>query len=129
MTDRIYVLDASALLSLLFQEPGAERVEARLSRALVSAVNYHEVLAKLIDRGVKPNEASAMLAELDVDIIAVDREQADIGGALRASTRAAGLSLGDRSCLALTKVHDGVAVTTDQAWATLDIPIQFEVVR
>jgi PIN domain nuclease of toxin-antitoxin system len=40
-----FVLDASALLCLLFDEPGADRVEARLTRASVSAVNYHEVLA------------------------------------------------------------------------------------
>ncbi|KAA9011847.1 type II toxin-antitoxin system VapC family toxin [Sphingobium limneticum] len=129
MTDRIYVLDASALLSLLFQEPGAAYVEARLPRALVSAVNYHEVLAKLIDRGVEPNEASAMLAELDIDIIAVDREQANIGGAFRAVTRSAGLSLGDRSCLALAQIRGGVAVTVNQAWAMLDIPIQVEHAR
>jgi ribonuclease VapC len=129
VTDRLYVLDASALLSLLFQEPGADHVEARLSRALVSAVNYHEVLAKLIDRGVKPNEASSMLAELDVDIIAVDREQANIGGAFHAATRSASLSLGDRSCLALAQLHDGVAVTTNQAWTTLDIPVQVELAR
>lgn len=124
-----YVLDASALLCLLFREPGSDRVEARLTRALVSAVNYHEVFAKLIDQGVGPAEAKAMLAELDVDIIAVDREQADLGGALRQMTRNAGLSLGDRSCLALAQTRQAVAVTADRAWKGLKLGVEIEVVR
>lgn len=127
--DRTYVLDASALLCVMFGEPGADRVEARLTRALVSAVNYHEVFAKLVDRGVEPDEAREMLGELDVDIIAVDRDQADLGGALCAQTRSAGLSLGDRSCLALARAYGAVAVTTDQVWRDLDIKIDVEVVR
>lgn len=127
--DPIFVLDASALLCLLFDEPGADRVEARLTRALVSAVNYHEVLAKLTDRGVEVTEARAMLAELDIDIIAVDREQADIGGEIRPLTRSVGLSLGDRCCLALAKSRQAVAITADQVWGDLDIGVVVELVR
>jgi PIN domain nuclease of toxin-antitoxin system len=125
----VYILDASALLCLLFGEPGADRVEQRLAGALVSAVNYHEVFAKLVDRGVEAEEVRAMLAELDIEIVAADRQQADLGGALRASTRSTGLSLGDRSCLALAQMNNGVAVTADQAWGTLDVGISVEVVR
>ncbi|WDF74216.1 type II toxin-antitoxin system VapC family toxin [Novosphingobium sp. KACC 22771] len=128
-TSPIYVLDASALLCLLFDEPGADLVEARLTRALVSAVNYHEVLAKLTDRGVEAVEAKAMLAELDIDIIAVDRQQADIGGEIQPLIRSAGLSLGDRSCLALARSRQAVAITADQIWRGLDIGVAVEVVR
>lgn len=124
-----YVLDASALLCLLFREPGADRVETRLTRALVSVVNYHEVFAKLTDRGVDSDEAKAMLAELDVEIVPVDREQADLGGALRPLTRKAGLSLGDRSCLALAQTRQAVAVTADRAWKGVETGIEIEVVR
>ncbi|EQB14876.1 MULTISPECIES: type II toxin-antitoxin system VapC family toxin [Sphingobium] len=124
-----YILDASALLCLLFGEPGAELVEERLAGALVSAVNYHEVFAKLVDRGVEADEARAMLAELDIEIVAADRQQADLGGTLRASTRSLGLSLGDRSCLALAQVSNGVAVTADKAWGSLDAGIIVEIVR
>ncbi|MFJ5932249.1 type II toxin-antitoxin system VapC family toxin [Sphingomonas sp. TX0543] len=128
-SERLYVLDASALLCVMFGEPGAERVEERLTRALVSAVNYHEVFAKLVDRGVDAEEAKTMLGDLDIDIIEVDREQADLGGALRAHTRKAGLSLGDRTCLALAQSKGAVAVTTDHAWRELDVDIEVEVVR
>jgi PIN domain nuclease of toxin-antitoxin system len=129
IVEPIYVLDASALLCLLFGEPGCERVEERLAGALVSAVNYHEVLAKLIDRGVEAEEAGLLLGELDIDVIAADREQADTGGKLRVATRGTGLSLGDRSCLALALSRAGVAVTADSAWANLEIGIGIEAVR
>lgn len=127
--DPIYVLDASALLCLLFGEPGADRVELRLTGALVSAVNYHEVLAKLTDCGVDATEAQSMLAELDIEIVSVDRDQADTGGKLRPETRDVGLSLGDRSCLALALRRQAVAVTADRAWETLNVGVVVELVR
>lgn len=125
----VYVLDASALLCLLFGEPGADRVEKRLSGALVSAVNYHEVLAKLTDHGVDVAEAQMMLAELDIDVLPVDRDQADIAGKLRPETRDIGLSLGDRSCLALAIYRQAIAVTADRAWETLDVGVVVEWAR
>ncbi|MEZ0498126.1 type II toxin-antitoxin system VapC family toxin [Sphingomonas sp. IW22] len=128
-TGAVYVLDASALLCLLFGEPGADRAEMRLTGALVSAVNYHEVLAKLTDHGVDAAEAQMMLAELDIDVVPVDRAQAEIGGKLRPETRDGGLSLGDRSCLALALCNSATAVTADRAWETLDVGVVVELVR
>ena len=125
----VYILDASALLCLLFGEPGADRVEMRLTVALVSAVNYHEVLAKLTDHGVDAAEAQMMLAELDIDVVPVDRAQAEIGGKLRPETRSSGLSLGDRSCLALALGRSATAVTADRAWEALDVGVVVELVR
>ncbi|WP_232494461.1 type II toxin-antitoxin system VapC family toxin [Novosphingobium kaempferiae] len=125
----VYVLDASALLCLLFGEPGCDQVEERLGRALVSAVSYHEVLAKLIDRGVEAEEARLLLGELDIHIVAADREQADMGAKLRSHTHGKGLSLGDRSCLALAMAQAAVAVTADSAWASLEIGIEIEAIR
>lgn len=124
-----YVLDASALLCLVFREAGADRVEERLTGALVSAANYHEVFSKLSDRGVAPKDVREILANLDIDVIAVDRHQADLGGVLRSSTRHLGLSLGERSCLALAQARNAVVVTTHQAWEALDIGVRVEVVR
>lgn len=125
----IHVLDASALLCLLFNEPGAGKIEACLARALISAVNYHEVLASLIDRGVAPQEAQCMLGKLDIEIVPMDRAQAHVGAALHPLTRAAGLSLGDRSCLALAWTNKATALTTDPVWATLDLGVHIEVVN
>ena len=128
MSDSV-VLDASAVLAVLFDEPGAEAIAARLDGAVISAVNYHEVVAKLVDRGYPSNEVIGLLRELDIDVVPVDRTQAEAGGLLRATTRACGLSLGDRSCLALAGSRDAVAVTTDRAWGRLETDIAFEILR
>ena len=129
MTNAAHVLDASALLCLLFEEPGHERVEAALGSACIAAANLAEVVGKLIDRGVPAEEAVSDLREVDLDVVAMDRAQAEATGSLRAATRAAGLSLGDRACLALAQSLGATALTTDRAWAGLDCGVAVEVVR
>ncbi|MGE3295661.1 MAG: type II toxin-antitoxin system VapC family toxin [Geminicoccaceae bacterium] len=124
-----HVLDASALLCLLFREPGAERVEAVLAGALMSAANLAEVVAKLVERGADGAAVVADLAELDLEIVPLDRAQAEAAGLLQAATRSAGLSLGDRCCLALASSLDATAVTRDRAWAKLDRSVAVELVR
>ena len=129
MTDKPYVLDASAVLAAFFDEPGADVVAERMNGALISAVNYSEVVAKLVDRGIPRDQIIEIMAQLDVDVVPADREQAVMAGMLRAETRAAGLSLGDRSCLALAISREGIALTADRAWADLDLEAVVEVVR
>ena len=129
VNDARYVLDASALLCLFFREPGTDRVEAILDLACVSTVNYCEVVSKATELGVALDRLTAFLTELGLDIVPLDRETAELAGALRASTRAAGLSLGDRCCLALARRLGGVAVTTDRAWARVDAGVPVDVIR
>ena len=125
------VLDASAILCLLFSEPGAEKVEARLGAASMSVVNYTEVLSKLIDQGLDPDEAINDLAELDIAIVPVGQDVAEEAARLRLVTKQGGLSLGDRYCLALAKVLSVPAMTTDQAWKRFGVSagIEIEFVR
>lgn len=125
----VHVLDASAVLCLLFDEPGAAEVEACLAGSKLSAVNYHEVIAKLVDRGVPVEEVLDDLGALDVEIVPVDQRQAEIAGMMRAETRKAGLSLGDRTCLALARALEATAVTADRAWADVDVNVNVRVVR
>ncbi len=115
-----HVLDASAVLCAILLEPGFERVESVAKGAALSAVNYAEVVAKLIERGREPDEAVADLAILDIRVLPLDRDLAEAAARLRPATRAAGLSLGDRCCLALALRHGAVAVTADRAWGRLD---------
>jgi PIN domain nuclease of toxin-antitoxin system len=129
MSDTVYVLDASALLCLLFREPGAERIATLLPGASISAANLAEVIAKLVDSGEDPVRAAADLAELDLDVVPFDAAQAAAAGALRAGTRAMGLSPGDRCCLALAQHLRATAVTTDRAWHRLVPGVAVEVVR
>ncbi len=129
MTDRAIVLDASAVLAAFFDEPGADTVAEQMSGALMSAVNYAEVVAKLVDRGIPNSQILEVMAQVDVEVVPADRDQATIAGLLRAETRSAGLSLGDRSCLALAITRRGVALTMDRAWASLQLDVEILVAR
>lgn len=124
-----YVLDASALLAVLFEEKGAAKVEPVMSGASISAVNFGEVVAKLVDRGVADEDIVRDLAELDIEVVDVDRRQAELAGLLRRMTKEAGLSLGDRSCLALAREYEATAVTADRAWAKLKVGAKIMLVR
>ncbi|MBS3934194.1 MAG: type II toxin-antitoxin system VapC family toxin [Truepera sp.] len=129
------VLDASALLALLRDEPGAERVEAVLERgAQLSAVNLAEVLSKLADLGEDPQEAQATMVARGllggaVVVVPFTEEDALAVARLRAYTQPLGLSLADRACLGLAKRLGLVALTADQVWERLAGEVQVEVIR
>lgn len=112
-----YVLDASALLCLINDEPGSASVAAVLSSAVISAVNLAEVTSKLNELGADADAARALLAPLHLSVVPFDESAAHATGALRSLTRGQGLSLGDRACLALCASRGATALTTDKAWA------------
>lgn len=124
-----WVLDASALLALLQREPGAERVLACFAQACISAVNLSEAIAKMAERGFSETFITQSIADLNLDVRPFDSELAQSAGLLRQSTRALGLSLGDRACLALSMQVGGTALTTDSIWAKLDFGVSVEVIR
>jgi PIN domain nuclease of toxin-antitoxin system len=124
-----YVLDASAVLTILNQEPGKERVEAILGQAAVSAVNVAETMGKLMDAGMSDANAKASLDLLHLEVIDFDLAMARLAGSLKLSTKKLGLSLGDRCCLALGLVRDNTVVTADRLWSKLKLGIQVEVLR
>ena len=129
MSSPLYVLDASALLAAMLQERGAQQVEGKLADARIGAVNLSEVVAKLQERGVPDDVIDDSLAELDLIVVPFDAEQGIMAGKLRRDTRAAGLSLGDRACLALAAILEATAITTDGAWRDLKLPIEIELAR
>ncbi|HYN47036.1 MAG TPA: type II toxin-antitoxin system VapC family toxin [Allosphingosinicella sp.] len=124
-----HVLDASALLAVMLEEPGAEKVRELLPGAIVGAVNLAEVVAKLQERGAPDENIDRNIARLDLPVIPFDAAQAMAAGKLRARTRSLGLSLGDRACLALAIERGLPAVTTDRGWAALDIGAEVIVAR
>lgn len=113
------VLDSSAVLAVILEEPGAERVEPLLPGAKVSAVNVGEVAAKLRDLGMPEGTIEAVLNGLQIDVRAHDLDAALASGFLRPATRRAGLSLGDRACLALAAALGLPAVTADRSWQSV----------
>ena len=128
MADAV-VLDSSALLCLLNDEPGAERVAAALPGAIVSAVNLAETVAKLRERGLTAAEVRSALAGLSLEVRSFAADQAYAAGDLRPATRALGLSLGDRACLALAAELGATALTADRDWQRLDLGVAVEMVR
>ena len=123
------VLDASALLALLNGEPGAEEVAAVLHEAAISTVNLSEVVAKLAEAGMPEPAIREAFQMLPLEVVPFDMEQAYEAGVLRPATRVAGLSLGDRSCLALAKRLGLPALTTDRTWEQLSVGAEVRAIR
>ena len=125
------VLDASAVLALLFEETGAEVVRAQLRTGVIGAANLAEVLAKLSDHGLPALEAVRAVAILGLEVAPMTEAQAQRSAELRPLTRGAGLSLGDRACLALATELSAPAVTADRGWETVAGPagVSVQVIR
>jgi ribonuclease VapC len=113
------VLDASAVVAILNAEPGHAEAIAALPNAVVGAVNLSEVVAKLAERGMPAAEAFRDALALGFAVAPFDAGLALAAGALRPLTRAAGLSLGDRCCLALGQQRRALVLTTEPAWLTV----------
>jgi ribonuclease VapC len=129
LSDVIYVLDASALMCAMLEEPGADRVAAIIQQSFISAVNLSEVVAKFQERGASDEDINDMLKDLTAPVVAFTADLAVQCGKLRAATRHRGLSLGDRACLAAAKDRGAVAVTTDRSWQEIDVGVKVMVVR
>jgi ribonuclease VapC len=124
------VLDASAVLALIQAEPGSARVQQAIEDgAYISAVNVTEVVTRQIDRGASESDARANVEDLEMQIVPFDEELAYRAARLRSTTRAVGLSLGDRACLALAERLGLSALTADRAWGALQISIQVDLIR
>jgi PIN domain nuclease of toxin-antitoxin system len=107
---------------VIFAEPGADKAERLIEDggAVISSVNHAEVIARLLDRGMSEAEADAVCAGVRLEVLPFDEAQAVASGRLRSATRALGLSLGDRCCLALAQSHRGAqVVTADRPWKGL----------
>ena len=112
------VLDASALLAWLQNEPGADEVS--LKSALVNSVNWSEVLQKAEQNGVDVEGIKEELEALGLRLQAFGLEEAAKAAELYTVTKTYGLSLGDRACLATALAYDAVAVTAEQVWSKLE---------
>ena len=123
------VLDASALLAFLRNEPGAEKVASVLTRCCISAVNLTETLGKLVEHGKPLDDSAYQVERLRIPVIPFDAAQARLAASFGKPARDAGLSLGDRACLALA-LHEGLpALTTDGQWEKCSLGVTVVKIR
>ncbi len=115
------LLDASAILAFLQGEPGEAIVKQALQtdHCLVSAANQAEVIAKSLDRGIDPETIQTILAGLNYGVIDLTAEDGAQAGWMRLQTRALGLSLGDRLCMATALRLKARILTADRPWLTV----------
>lgn len=116
-----FVLDSSALLSILLDEPGQDRVNQIVDRSKIHAVNLAEVIGRLVRAGMPLEKVLAALGGLYLEVEEeFETKQAEFCGALLGTRRDLGLSLGDCVCLTMAASLGAVAVTADRRWKELD---------
>lgn len=123
------VLDASALLAYLQDEPGGERVRDVLADSVMSSVNWAEVIGKARDERVDTQGLREDLASLGLALEPFSAEQGETAGRLKERTGRLGLSLGDRACLALGSDRGETVYTADRAWLHLELGVDIEAIR
>jgi ribonuclease VapC len=123
------VLDASALLAALNDEPGSDAVARALPNAAISAVNLSEVATILLRLEMAAEVARSLLDDLDLEVVPFSRDMAYGAAVLGRRARFAGLSLADRACLALAAARRLPALTADPAWRSLDVGVEVRLIR
>lgn len=123
------VVDASALLAFLHKEPGAEKVEAALDGARISAVNWAEVMQKALRQNVDTAGMQAAFIELGVHFEPFTPTQAETAAQLWEPGKALGLSLADRACIALASELSLPILTGDRVWTRLEIDVEIVLFR
>jgi PIN domain nuclease of toxin-antitoxin system len=127
------VIDASAVIALLNQENGYEIVEKNLSNAIISSVNFSEVITvasrNIFEDETVLEEGIKLLKNTFTHIVDFDEDQACIAAILDKSTKEYGLSLGDRACLALAKDKNLPVLTADKVWKKLKVGVEVQLIR
>lgn len=123
------ILDASALLALIQEDPGCEDVEKCLPDVIMSSVNVSEVISILLRIKLPINEIQDILSELIIEVKDFSHEQALVAAEIGHLNTNLGLSLGDRACLALAKSSNHPVLTADKIWANINDKIDIRIIR
>ena len=123
------VFDSSAILADIHGEPGGDLARASRGSACISAINASEVVAKLIEAGLSPDQAQDIFDQYGCEVVVADRERGMLSGRLHALTRRKGVSLGDRFCLALALELGLPVLTADRRWKSLDLDVEVVLIR
>lgn len=120
-----YVLDTSAVLSVLRGERGSEFVVKHGRGALISSANTAEVLSCTDVRKASRDFVEAAFGAMGLLEIPFDRVQAE----LLAEISPQGLGFVDRACLALAKSRGLIVLTGDRALLKHDVGVEVRLFR
>jgi PIN domain nuclease of toxin-antitoxin system len=123
------ILDSSALVAVIHQEPGSEQVLPRVHGSLLCTVNAAECIGVLMRKGADFPRARNAIMLSRVRIVDFDIGLAEIAGALEEKTKPRGLSLGDRACLALALRENLPVLTADRHWKDVDVGVEIRLIR
>jgi PIN domain nuclease of toxin-antitoxin system len=123
------LFDTSAVLAYLNHEPGWEAIEPLLlsGQTAINTVNMTEVISKLCDFGMGIDEATVAFKKLAMPVLPFTTDMAIEAARLRPLTKALGLSLGDRACLACARCKQLPVVTGDRPWLTVAADLGLEI--
>ena len=100
-----------------------------LADAVISAVNYSEVLKKTIERGRRPVPLPLIRSGFRVAIIPFDETLAATSAALYPQTKQHGMSFADRACLALGVQRTAKVLTSERKMGLVSLPIKVKLIR
>ena len=123
------VLDTSVIMAILLDEPGQDVAATLVSGAVLSSVNFAEILTKCLEKTVPLDVALDYIRDSEIETASFDADVAVIAGRLFATARKGVLSLGDRACIATAISQKATVVTADRVWAELNLPCPVELIR
>jgi ribonuclease VapC len=123
------VIDASAILAMIFDEAGGDMVADVCDGAVLNAVNLDEVLHKVARRGMDPILVETQLSRLGISVVAFDARQARISAALHSQLTGTDTSFADRACLSMGLMLDATVLTADAKWMGLGLDVDIRLIR
>jgi len=123
------VLDSSALLAFLLNEPGADVVRTALGDSEISSINYSEVVERGKAKGLDTSSLRGRLASYGLTVVSFTADDAEATAALWTATQAYGLSLADRACLAFALARQVPVYTADRPWSRVNVGVDVRMIR
>jgi ribonuclease VapC len=123
------ILDASAIIAYLDEEPGSQIVEQWLPDSAVSMINICEVISVLVREGKPEEQVSLRVNGLVPLIVPFSWDIARITAALIVETQSKGLGLGDRAALATAKMMKLPVLTAESRWLDVAAGVDIRFIR
>lgn len=129
MRDKKWIVDASALLAAIHEEKGGDSVKKIIDVCIISAINWSVVLQKLERAAIDSSQVETALKALGLEVTDFTDEDAHIAASLWGDSKALGLSLADRACVATAIRLNANVITADKIWRQLEIGIEIKLIR